>query len=153
MIKIMFVCLGNICRSPMAEFLMKDYLKKLGAQDEFFIKSSATGTWELGNPVHYGTKKVLDRLNISCKGKISELLKKSDYAEYDYFIGMDEANRRAMTRIFGGDADGKISLLLDYTDHPRDVADPYYTGNFEDTYRDVSEGVDGLYKFLVGSGK
>ncbi len=125
---------------------MKDYLKKLGVDEEFYIKSSATGTWELTNPVHYGTKRVLSRLNISCEGKISELLRANDYDNYDYFIGMDESNRRAMKRLFNGDKDNKVSLLLDYTENPRDVADPYYTGNFEDTYRDISQGISALYK-------
>ena len=148
MIKVMFVCLGNICRSPMAEFLMKDYLAKRGESQNFLIKSSATSTWENGNPVHYGTVAILSRLNISCKGKYSELLTAKDYANYDYFIGMDESNRRAMKRLFGGDPDGKVSLLLDFTSNPRDVADPYYTGNFEETYRDICEGIDAFYNSI-----
>ncbi len=152
MIKIMFVCLGNICRSPMAEFLMKDFVAKKNESDKFLIKSSATSTWELTNPVHSGTRRVLDRLNISCKGKISELLRASDYENYDYFIGMDSANIRDMKRLFGGDPLGKVSMLLDYTDKKGNVADPYYTGNFEDTYRDVSLGVEGLYAFLMTKG-
>ncbi len=148
MIKIMFVCLGNICRSPMAEFLMKDYLKDKADKDEFLIRSSATSAWENGNPVHYGTKNILDRLGISCKGKISTQLTKADYDKYDYFIGMDESNRRNMFRIFGADPENKISLLLDYAGLDRGVADPYYTGDFESTYRDVTLGIDCLYKFI-----
>ena len=147
MIKIMFVCHGNICRSPMAEFIMKDYLKKQG-DDNFFIASSATSREELGNGVHYGTRTVLNRLGISCQGKRAVQLTRDDYDKYDYFIGMDEYNKRNMLRIFGDDKDGKVSLLMDYTDTPRDVADPWYTGNFEQTYQDIKLGVDCLYKFL-----
>lgn len=147
MIKIMFVCHGNICRSPMAEFLMKDYLKKHG-DDNFFVASSATSREELGNGVHYGTRAVLNRLGISCQGKRAVQLTQADYDKYDYFIGMDEYNKRNMLRIFGGDKDGKVSLLLDYTDSPRDVADPWYTGNFEQTYQDIQLGVERLYKHL-----
>ena len=148
MIKIMFVCYGNICRSPMAEFLMKDYINKKGEQDEFFIKSSATSTEELGNPVHRGTRAVLDRLGISYAGKYSQRLTAEDYKKYDYFIGMDENNRRTMKRMLGGDPENKVSLLLDYTDTPRDVADPWWTGDFEATYNDITRGIDGLYNFL-----
>ena len=143
----MFVCHGNICRSPMAEFIMKDYLKKQG-DDNFFIASSATSREELGNGVHYGTRAVLNRLGISCQGKRAVQLTRDDYDKYDYFIGMDEYNKRNMIRIFDGDKDGKVSLLLDYTNRPRDVADPWYTGNFEQTYQDIKLGVDCLYKFL-----
>ena len=143
----MFVCHGNICRSPMAEFIMKDYLKKQG-DDNFFIASSATSREELGNGVHYGTRTVLNRLGISCQGKRAVQLTRDDYDKYDYFIGMDEYNKRNMLRIFGDDKDGKVSLLMDYTDTPRDVADPWYTGNFEQTYQDIKLGVDCLYKFL-----
>ena len=148
MIKIMFVCHGNICRSPMAEFLFKDLVKKSGEEELFEVKSSATSSEELGNPVHYGTKGVLDRLNISCKGKYAVKLTKNDYDNYDYFIGMDERNRYNMERLFDGDKDKKVSLLMDYTDTPGDVADPWWTGNFEETYRDVSKGIKALYEFL-----
>lgn len=148
MIKIMFVCHGNICRSPMAEFLLKDLVKKSGEEDLFEIKSSATSSEELGNPVHYGTKGVLDRLGISCKGKYAVKLTASDYEKYDYFIGMDERNRYNMVRLFNGDKDNKVKLLMDFTDTPGDVADPWWTGNFEETYHDVTKGILELYKFL-----
>lgn len=151
--KIMFVCYGNICRSPMAEFLMKNYLKKKGKEDEFIVKSSATSSEELGHPVHYGTRRVLDKLGISYHGKYAEKLKKEDYYNYDYFIGMEEDNLYAMRRIFGADPDGKLSLIMDYTSSPRDVADPYWTGNFDKTYFDIVEGINGLYKFLTGEDK
>lgn len=146
--KIMFVCYGNICRSTMAEFLMKDLVKKKGQEKEFFIKSSGTSYEEHGNPVHRGTRAILDRLGISCAGKYAEKLQKQDYYEYDLFIGMDANNKRDMLRIFGADPDDKVKLLMDYTLNPRSVADPYWTGDFESTYRDVSEGVDALYNAL-----
>ncbi len=149
MIKIMFVCHGNICRSPMAEFFFKDLVKKMGKDDLFYIKSSATSSEELGNPVHFGTKAVLDRLNISCKGKVAEKLKAGDYNNYDYFIGMDEYNRRNMINLFNGDKENKVKLLLDFTSEPRDVADPWWTGNFEVTYSDISQGLNALYNYLI----
>ena len=148
----MFVCYGNICRSPMAEFLLKDKVKKLGLEDEFIINSSATSTEELGNGVHYGTRQVLDRLKISYAGKYSVRLKQADYENYDFFIGMDENNRRTMNRMLGGDPLGKISLLMDYTKRPRDVADPYWTGNFKDTYDDIEEGLNEFLRYLQKHG-
>ena len=152
MVKIMFVCYGNICRSPMAEFLLKDKVKKLGLEDDFIINSSATSTEELGNGVHYGTRQVLDRLKISYAGKYSVRLKQADYENYDFFIGMDENNRRTMNRMLGGDPLGKISLLMDYTKRPRDVADPYWTGNFKDTYDDIEEGLNEFLRYLQKHG-
>lgn len=147
--KIMFVCHGNICRSPMAEFIMRDLVEKEGRADEFVIQSSATSSEELGNPVHYGTRGVLDRLGISCKGKYAVKLTKKDYEEYDYFVGMDKANQRNMKNLFGGDPLNKVSLLLDYVGIERDVADPWWTGNFEETYQDVSAGVKAFYEYLI----
>lgn len=132
----------------MAEFLMKDLVKKNNCEDDFLICSSATSSEELGNPVHYGTKAVLDRLGISCKGKYAVKLTASDYNKYDYFIGMDEYNRRNMLRIFGSDPQNKISCLLDYTDNPREVADPWYTGNFNLTFNDITEGLNAFYDFI-----
>ena len=148
MIRIMFVCHGNICRSTMAEFLMKDFVKKLNREDDFYIESSATSTEEIGNPVHYGTARILDALNIDYSKKRAKQLRLSDYNNFDYFIGMDEYNRRNMKRMLGGDPDNKVSLLLDYTDNPREVADPWYTGNFKITYDDVMEGIKAFYSTL-----
>ena len=147
--KIMFVCYGNICRSTMAEFMMKDLVKKQGKENEFLIKSSGTSYEEHGHPVHYGTRAILDRLGIGgYQGKRAEKLLKKDYVDYDLFIGMDKNNYRDMLYIFGGDPDDKVKLLMDYTSYPRSVADPYWTGDFEATYRDVKEGVEELFKFL-----
>ena len=133
----------------MAEFIMRDLVEKEGRADEFVIQSSATSSEELGNPVHYGTRGVLDRLGISCKGKYAVKLTKKDYEEYDYFVGMDKANQRNMKNLFGGDPLNKVSLLLDYVGIERDVADPWWTGNFEETYQDVSAGVKAFYEYLI----
>ena len=146
MIKIMFVCLGNICRSPMAEFLMKDLIRKKGVEDKFFIMSSATSNEEEGNPVHYGTARVLDKYGIDYSKKRAVKLTAKDYGEFDYFIGMEKANKRNMERIFNGDPEGKISLIMDYTDTPKDVADPWYTGDFEKCKTDIINGCKALLK-------
>ena len=146
MIKIMFVCHGNICRSPMAEFLFKDLVKKKGESENFYIRSSATSMEEYGSPVHHGTRKILDRLGISCFSKRAELLGSADYQKYDYFIGMDKRNIRNMERIFGGDKDNKIHLLLELAGISRDVADPWWTGDFEQTYQDIVLGINALYE-------
>ena len=153
MIKVLFVCHGNLCRSPMAEFVMKDLVNKKGIASEFYIASAATSTEELGNPVHYGTRNKLAQVGISTKGKYAVQMKRSDYQEYDYIIGMDNWNYRNMLRIVGKDKEQKISLLLDYTDHPRDVADPWYTGDFETTYQDVLAGCQGFLAYLQQQGK
>ena len=145
MTKILFVCYGNICRSPMAEFIMKDLVERNGLEKEFYIESAATSTEELGNPVHRGTRAILDRLNIDYSKKRARQITKADYDKFDYIVGMDDMNKRDMIRFFGGDPKNKISLLLDYTDTPRDVADPWWTHNFEITYTDVARGTQGLY--------
>ena len=150
MTKIMFVCHGNICRSPMAEFIMKKLVKDNGLENEFLIKSSATSTEEIwngvGNPVYPPAKAELARHGISCEGKRAVQLKKDDYGKYDLFIGMDSANIRNMHRILGGDPEDKIRKLMDYTNRGGDVADPWYTRSFDVTYRDVLEGCEGLLK-------
>jgi protein-tyrosine phosphatase len=133
----------------MAEFIMKDMVQKQGRANDFFIASSGTSYEEYGNPVHRGTRKILDRLGIfSYTDKRAEKLLKEDYQNYDLFIGMDLENKRDMTYIFGGDPDKKVKLLMDYTSSPRNVKDPYWTGDFESTYRDVLEGVLGLINTL-----
>ena len=145
MIKVLFICHGNICRSPMAEFLFKDMVKKRGIAEQFYIASAATSTEEIGNPVHRGTRNILNGLGISCQGKQAVQMTKADYIKYDYLIGMDHWNISNMTRIAGGDPEGKIIRLLDFTARPRDVADPWYTGDFNTTYRDI---IGGLEAFL-----
>ncbi len=153
MIKILFVCHGNICRSPMAEFVMKDIIKKQNIANKFYIASAATSTEEIGNPVHYGTRNKLSQVGISTAGKYAVQMKRSDYKDYDYLIGMDNWNYRNMLRIVGADKEQKLSLLLDYTDHPRDVADPWYTGDFDKTYEDVVAGCQGFLAYLREQGK
>ena len=149
MIKILFVCHGNICRSPMAEFVMKDLVNRAGQADAFQIASAATSTEEIGNPVYPPARRKLAEHGISCAGKTARQLTKADYAQYDLLIGMDRANIRNMNRICGGDPDGKIKLLLSYTDRPGDVADPWYTDDFDATWQDVMEGCQGLLKSIL----
>lgn len=147
--KILFVCHGNICRSPMAEFVMKDLVRKAGVEDMFEIESAATSTEEIGNEVYPPAKRKLAEHNISCKGKTARQMTRQDYDRFDLLIGMDSWNFRNMNRICGGDPEMKIRLLMDFTDEPRDVADPWYTGNFEATWRDVSEGCQRLLDYLI----
>ncbi len=147
-IKILFVCHGNICRSPMAEFVMRDMIKRCGLDGKIVTASAATSTEEIGNPVHSGTRRKLREHGISTDGKYAVQLTKSDYDKYDYLIGMDSANIRNMKRITGGDE--KIIRLLDLTDEPRDVADPWYTGDFDTTYNDVVKGCKVLLEKLEG---
>ena len=140
MTRILFVCHGNICRSPMAEFVMKDLVQKAGLADQFYIESAATSTEEIGNEVYPPAKRKLAEHGIGCKGKKARQMRDNDYSRFDLLIGMDEWNIRNMTRICGGDPEGKIHKLLDYTKRKGDVADPWYTGNFEATWQDVTKG-------------
>lgn len=149
MTKVLFVCHGNICRSPMAEFVMKDMVKKAGLEGQFRIASAATSTEEIGNPVYPPARRKLAEYGIGCDGHAARQLTGRDYDDYDLLIGMDQANLRNMRRICGGDPAGKLHLLLDYTDHPGDVADPWYTGDFEATWRDVQAGCRGLLDRLT----
>ncbi len=148
MIKILFVCHGNICRSPMAEFVMKDMVEKAGLADSFYIASAATSTEEIGNPVHRGTREKLKQYGISVAGKTAVQMTKTDYDRYDYLIGMDNWNIRNMLRIAGGDPQNKICKLLEFAGSDAEVADPWYTGDFDSTYRDVKAGCEGLLKKL-----
>lgn len=151
--RIMFVCHGNICRSPMAEFIFKKMLAEKGLSDSFVVASSATSTEEIwgdvGNPVYPPAKKELLKHGISCEGKRAVQLKKSDYNKYDLFVAMDSMNVRNIMRIFGSDKDSKVSKLLDHTDEKGDVADPWYTGRFEVTYSDIERGCKALLKELT----
>ena len=152
MTKIMFVCHGNICRSPMAEFIFKNLIRERDIEDQFKVASSATSTEEIyngrGNPVYPPARRELALHGISCDGKRAVQLQKSDYAKYDYLIGMDSANIRNMHLILGGDPEHKISRLMDYTARPGDVADPWYSDRFDITYRDVLEGCEALLLHL-----
>ena len=148
MIKILFVCHGNICRSPMAEFVMKDLVKKAGREREFAVASAATSSEELGNPVYPPARRKLREHGIDCAGKTARKITRADYDDFDLLIGMDEYNRRNMMRVFGGDPEGKIRLLMSYTGSDREVADPWYTGDFASTWRDVLAGCTALLDSL-----
>ena len=156
MTKIMFVCHGNICRLPTAEFVMKDIVRKNGLESRFFISSSATSTEEIwngkGSPVYPPAAAELERHGISCSGKTAVQLRRSDYPDYDFFIGMDFANIRNMNKILGGDPEGKIRKLMDFTDRGGDVADPWYSGSFDTAYRDILDGCTGLFHALQERG-
>lgn len=150
MIKILFVCHGNICRSPMAEFVMKDLVKNAGLERKFSIASAATSTEEIGCPVYPPARRKLAEHGIGCAGHAARQLTAADYDHWDYLVGMDVANLRNMRRICGGDPEGKISLLLDWADRSGDVADPWYTGDFDATWRDVLAGCSGLLAHIRG---
>lgn len=148
MIKILFICHGNICRSPMAEFVMKDLVQKAGLEDRFKIASAAVSREELGNPVYPPARRKLAEHGISCAGKTARQVTKQDYSYYDYLVCMDSSNLHRLDRIIGSDPDGKVSLLLDHAGLHRDVADPWYTGNFDATWDDVSTGCAALLEEL-----
>lgn len=147
--RILFVCHGNICRSPMAEFVMKDLVEKAGVGQQFLIESAATSTEEIGNSVYPPARRKLAEHGISCQGKTARQMTRLDYGRYDLLIGMDSWNIRNMRAISGGDPEGKIRMLMDYTNRPGDVADPWYTGDFEATWRDVLEGCEALLSQLM----
>lgn len=147
--RIMFVCLGNICRSPMAEFIFKDMIKARGLENEFVVSSSATSSEELGNPVYPPAKRELALHGIECAGKRAVRLKWEDYDDYDLFVGMDSSNVRNMNIILKGDKQGKIRKLMDYTSRRGDVADPWYTNRFDVAYRDIYDGCEGLLDSLL----
>ena len=149
MTRILFVCLGNICRSPMAEFVMKELVAKKGLSHKFHIESAATCSDELGNPVYPPVRKLLAERGISTEGKTARRLTNDDYSRFDYIVGMDQNNLRSMLRQFGGDPEGKISLLMDHTGDCRDVADPWYTRDFRATENDVDRGCAALLEKVL----
>ncbi len=152
MVKILFVCHGNICRSPMAEFVMKDLVNKSGYSEDFFIASKATSTEEFGNSPHYGTRNKLKSEGIPMEAHRASQMDRSDYNKFDYIIGMDAWNYKNILRITGGDPEGKVSLLLDFAGLSRDIADPWYTGNFDKTYEDICKGCEALlHNLLLGN--
>ena len=149
MVKILFVCHGNICRSTMAQYVMEDLLRKAGQEGKYVVDSAGTSREELGNPVHPGTRRKLAEMGVPCGGHRARQMTSGDYAYFDVLVGMDEANLREMRRLTGGDPQGKIHLLLDYTGRPGSIADPWYTGDFDATWRDVLAGCQGLLEQLT----
>ena len=149
MVRILFVCHGNICRSPMAEFIMKDLVEQAGRSAEFSIASAATSREELGNEVYFPAKKKLREHGISCEGKTARQMTRQDYRDYDLLIGMDRRNLENMRRISGGDPGQKLHLLMKFAGKHSEVADPWYTGDFEATWQDVLEGCQGLLRFCM----
>ena len=148
MIKILFICHGNICRSPMAEFLMKDMVAKADRSQDFYIESAATSREEIGNDIHRGTKAKLREAGVTFERRSARQVTKQDYDDFDYLIVMDRENIYGLNRIIGSDPDGKVHRLLEFAGKNRDIADPWYTGNFDDTYKDIVEGLAGFFKQL-----
>ncbi len=149
MIKILFVCHGNICRSPMAEFVMKELVKKAGKESDFLIESAATSNEEIGNDMHSGAKKKLKEMGVPFNSRHARRIKAEDYENYDYLIGMDVENLYYMQREWNKDPDDKVKLLLTYAGRDRDIADPWYTGNFDATYEDILLGCESLLVTLT----
>lgn len=149
MIKVLFICHGNICRSTMSEYVMKYLTDQAGVASEFYIDSAATSREEIGNGVHHGTRQKLKEVGIPCGNHRARQMMRRDYEEFDYIIGMDAWNIRNIMRIIGSDPEKKVSMLLDFSDRPgTEIADPWYTGNFDATYDDVLEGCTGLLEHL-----
>ena len=147
--RILFICHGNICRSAMCEFVMKKIVADAGDTNQFYIESAATSSEEIGNPVYPPARRKLAEHGISCAGKKARQMTRNDYQKFDYLIGMDQANLRNMLRLYDNDPEGKISLLMDYTDRPGSVADPWYTGDFDTAYEQIEKGCRGLLKKLM----
>ncbi len=147
--RLLFVCWGNICRSPMAEFIMKDLVARRGLEDRFLIESAAHTGEEIGNPVYPPARRELARHGIDCSGKRARQITRADYGRYDWILGMEQLNLRYMLRCFGGDPEGKVRRLLDFSGCPRDIADPWYTGEFARTYADIAEGCQALLETIL----
>lgn len=147
-IKVLFVCWGNICRSPMAEFIFKNMVKERGIADKFVIESAAHSSEEIGNPVYPPAKRELAAHGISCAGKTARQMRRDEYDDWDYIIGMEKLNLGYMLRILGSDPQHKVHLMMDFTDHPEDIDDPWYTGDFSGVYRQITEGCEAFLRHL-----
>ena len=152
MIKVLFVCLGNLCRSPMAKFMFEDSVNKLGMKDNFYIDSAATSFEEVGNEMYYGAKYKLEEIGVPYRKHEARRITPEDYEKFDYIIGMEENNIKNIKKIVGEDKDNKIHCLLDFSKRPRDIADPWYTGNFTNTYNDLVEGLEAFLDYLMKKG-
>ena len=148
MIKVLFICHGNICRSPMAEFIMADKIKKAGLENEISVDSAATSREEIGDSIYPPARRILEKHGISMYPHCARQITKKDYAEFDYIVVMEQYNIRNLNRVIGGDPLGKVYRLLDFTKEPRDISDPWYYGNFEGTYNEIVEGCDALLHWL-----
>ena len=146
MIKVLFVCFGNICRSPMGEFILKDLVKKENLENKFEIASAGTSSEEFGNPVYYLAKEKLLEHNITCDGKVARKIRLEDYLYYDYILAMENSNIRDINRIFNKNLEGKVYRLLDFINNPRDIDDPWYTRNFDKAYQEIFEGCEAFLK-------
>ena len=153
MIKVLFVCLGNICRSPMGEFIFRDIIAKRGLADKFFVASAGTSDEEAGHPVYPPARRELEKHAISCAGKRARQFTRGDYKEYDYILGMESRNVAQILRIAGGDPENKVFRLLDFSARPRDIADPWYTGDFSAAYADILDGAESFLGYLLREGK
>ena len=148
MIRVLFVCLGNICRSPMAEFMLKDMVKKRNIENNFYIESRATSSEEIGNPIYYKAQKKLEEYNIKPIGKTAKKLKREDYNNFDYIIGMEYSNIYNILKIIENDPENKVYRLLDFSNKPRDISDPWYTDDFDKAYSDIKEGLESFLRYL-----
>ena len=149
MTRILFICHGNICRSPMAEFVMKELVRRAGLENDFLIESAATSREELGNDMHYGTRTKLREMDIPFTRRAARQIRVDDYDRYDYLVAMDDENLYYMNRCWANDPDSKIKMLLSFAGKDRDIADPWYTGNFDQTYEDILEGCTAFLKYLT----